>query len=245
MVFSRLSNPGGRAVNEDCVGTAVFGDSFCFAVADGLGGHGGGDAASQAAVEAVCGLFAESGYSDAFFDRAFSLAQEEIVRQQQEGSRLHQMRTTLVVLVLHGGKAFCAHVGDSRGYLFTRGKMKFHTVDHSVPQMLATLGEIREEDIRFHPDRNRLLAVLGDREEAPVPSVRKPVRISGFQAYLLCTDGFWELIDEREMLRLLQQSDTPEQWLSAMEQVILANGDENMDNYSAIAVFEEKKGLFG
>ena len=245
MLFSKCSNPGGRPVNEDCIGTAVFGASFCFVAADGLGGHGGGDIASNAAVEAVCSYFTEFGYSETFFEAAFAIAQREILRLQDEGNRLHQMKTTMVILVLHEGRAYCAHVGDSRCYMFTRRKMKFRTVDHSVPQMLATIGEIREEDIRFHPDRNRLLAVLGDREEPPEQSERKPVRLSGFQAFLLCTDGFWELIDEAEMLRLLQSADTPAQWLAAMEQVVLANGDENMDNYSAIAVFEEKKGLFG
>lgn len=244
MLFSKCSNPGGRPINEDSIGTAAFGDSFCFAVADGLGGHGGGDIASRVAIESVCDYFTEFGYSDSFFEKVFSIAQERIIQRQDTENRTQEMKTTLTVLVLHKGKAYCGHIGDSRCYLFTRGKLKFHTEDHSVPQMLVTIGEIQESEIRYHPDRNRLLRVLGDRGEDTQPEVKKPTRVSGFQAYLLCTDGFWELIDEGEMLRLLQSANTPEQWLSSMEQVILANGDEAMDNYSAIAVFEEKKGLF-
>lgn len=120
------------------------------------------------------------------------------------------------------------------------------TLNHSVPQMLAQAGEIREADIRHHPDRNRLMRVMGVRNDAPRFEVGKPIRLTGAYQFLLCTDGYWELIEEDDMLRTLKESATPQQWLSQMNRIILENGrGQEMDNYTAIAAFETGRGLFG
>lgn len=112
--------------------------------------------------------------------------------------------------------------------------------------MLAQAGEIREADIRHHPDRNRLMRVMGVRNDAPRFEVGKPIRLTGAYQFLLCTDGYWELIEEDDMLRTLKESATPQQWLSQMNRIILENGrGQEMDNYTAIAAFETGRGLFG
>lgn len=246
MEFSSFSDPGSRKVNEDYCGTALFKGSSCFVVADGLGGHGGGDVASKAAVETVCSIFAEQGYSEHFFADVFKASQEAILKKQEEAHLLSQMKTTLVILVLHEGKSYYAHVGDSRLYLFTKHKQKMRTIDHSVPQMLALSGSIKESEIRHHPDRNKLMRVLGVKGDDPRYDEGVPVKHSGFQAYLLCTDGFWELIDEEHMVASLKESGSPDEWLSRMASIVSENGKgKEMDNYTAIAVFERTKGLFG
>jgi serine/threonine protein phosphatase PrpC len=101
--------------------------------------------------------------------------------------------------------------------------------------------EIKEKQIRFHPDRNKLLQVIG------VPWTETPYEFSdsystnSFDAFLLCTDGFWELITEKEMCKCLKKSATPEEWIAKMEHIVCENGQgKEMDNYSAIAVFTEK-----
>lgn len=246
MEYKAYTDKGTRDHNEDDCGISSYGDAHCLVVADGLGGHGGGDVASKCAADAVCTLFMERGFSDHFFADAFSGAQNAILEQQALTQRFSTMKTTLVVLVVDNGWIHWAHIGDSRLYIFRGKRLLRRTLDHSVPQMLAQAGEIREADIRHHPDRNRLMRVMGVRNDAPRFEVGKPIRLTGAYQFLLCTDGYWELIEEDDMLRTLKESATPQQWLSQMNRIILENGrGQEMDNYTAIAAFETGRGLFG
>lgn len=79
------------------------------------------------------------------------------------------------------------------------------------------------------------MRVMGVRNDAPRFEVGKPIRLTGAYQFLLCTDGYWELIEEDDMLRTLKESATPQQWLSQMNRIILENGrGQEMDNYTAI-----------
>ncbi|MBQ8189094.1 MAG: protein phosphatase 2C domain-containing protein [Lachnospiraceae bacterium] len=80
---------------------------MCFALADGLGGHGGGEIASRCAVDAVCMLFGEKGFSENFFEEAFRDAQKSILQMQEELHAPSRLKTTLVILVIHDGKSYC------------------------------------------------------------------------------------------------------------------------------------------
>lgn len=110
------------------------------------------------------------------------------------------------------------------------------TRDHSVPQMLVLTGEIKTEEIRSHPDRNKLLRALGDdRETVKFELTRFDVRAG--DAFLLCSDGFWEPVTESEMLALLQSEPTARAWLEKMSRLAAENsGGKAMDNYTAVAV---------
>lgn len=246
MEYTSFSNQGSREHNEDSCGVAIHGTSYCFVVADGLGGHGGGEVASKIAVDTVCSFFTEHGYSDAFFSTALNMAQKAILLEQDKAHAISQMKTTIVILVIDDGQAYWAHVGDSRIYVFKNKKYKLRTIDHSVPQMLALSGEIAEYEIRFHPDRNRLMRVMGIKGEQPRFDCGKPFKNRGFQAFLLCTDGYWELIDEREMECLLRECATVEEWVIGMNRIVQKNGaGKDMDNYTAIAVWVKKGKIFG
>ena len=112
------------------------------------------------------------------------------------------------------------------------------TLDHSVPQMMVSRGDLREKDIRKHEDRNRLLRVMGAEWDSPKYQMTGPVRVTRHTSFLLCSDGFWELIDEKMMCRTLKKAGSAREWLGVMEKIVLENGrGTNMDNYSAIAVF--------
>lgn len=85
------------------------------------------------------------------------------------------------------------------------------------------------------------MRVLGIAGEKPRYEKSQPVKLSGRQAFLLCTDGFWELIDEKTMEKYLKESASPEKWIEKMRHEIQENGmGKEMDNYTAIAVFSEK-----
>lgn len=236
--FAMLSNAGSRDNNEDSVGMYQDGDAYCFILADGLGGHGKGEVASRTAVDAVIEEFAANQDRRDLLNRMFQRAQDAVTEKQMQDRSCADMKTTLVVMEAEPRTVQWGHIGDSRLYYFQDGKIKTRTLDHSVPQMLVAVGEIRERDIRHHPDRNRLLRVLGVEMDEPNHQLAQPVERKGRQAYLLCSDGFWELIDEKRMEASLKKAKDPQGWLDAMEEIVLKNGkNTDMDNYSAVAVW--------
>ncbi len=236
--FSMLSDGGMRANNEDSIGMYQDEESYCFILADGLGGHGKGELASQLAVQEVIKEFVSKDCKESFMDRAFLGAQDAILKGQSEDKTASDMKTTLVVLKVEANRHSWGHIGDSRLYYFQDNRLKSRTLDHSVPQMLVAIGEIKEKQIRCHPDRNRLLKVLGAEIDELNYQLAPEVKQEGKQAFLLCSDGFWELIEEKKMEKTLKSSSSPEEWLAAMKEIVIRNGKHiDMDNYSAIAVW--------
>ena len=243
MEYFILSRTGGRERNEDSAGAVKGENGFCCVVADGLGGHDRGEEASALAKDTCLELFsgkAQKGDFDLqeFLEQCFLEGQRRLLSRQKEEKS--GMKTTLTVLAAWDGKLQWGHVGDSRLYWFRNGKTAGRTLDHSVPQMLVAAGQIKEKQIRNHPDRNRLLRVMGVDWDQPKYQLEEPKLRQGKQAFLLCTDGFWELIDEKKMQHCLKKAKSPEQWVELMEAIVKKNGQgKNMDNYSAVAVWLE------
>ncbi len=235
-----LSEVGGRKLNEDAVFAACDGPSgSLFALCDGLGGHGGGEVASALTVQAAKAAFEGPMQAQQTLLQSITQhAQEALLAEQVRRARADACKTTLCLLSVQGGLARYAHVGDSRIYLFEKNKQVERTMDHSVPQMLVLQGEIKEKDIRNHEDRNRLTRVLGGDAQPPKLALSQPITLRAGQRFLLCSDGFWELIVEKEMLRHLKAAGSAAQWLATMADVVRQNGQgSNMDNFSAIAVW--------
>lgn len=236
--FSMMSDRGSRPNNEDSIGMYEKDGDFCFLLADGLGGHGKGEVASGLAVETCVEEFMAEGVDGEFLDRAFLKSQERILKGQQEDRTASDMKTTLVALDVSGEQIRWGHIGDSRLYYFQDRRIQARTLDHSVPQMLVSIGEIKEKQIRRHPDRNRLLRVLGVDEDELRYQLSEPLQRGSRQAFLMCSDGFWELIEEKKMESTFKKASTPDEWLEAMKGIVLKNGrNTDMDNYSAIAVW--------
>lgn len=253
MEYYVLSRNGGREMNEDCAGVTETAQGFCCILADGLGGHDRGEVASALVTDTGLSLFRDFCNREetnlcVYLEQCFAEAQDRLMNQQRQESS--EMKTTMVVLASIDHRIQWGHVGDSRLYQFCGGKLVRRTLDHSVPQMLVMTGEIREKDIRGHEDRNRLLRVMGVEWASPKYELAEEEAVNERQAYLLCSDGFWELIEEKQMTQLLRHSNSPKEWLEQMEQVVLKNGQgKNMDNYTAVGVFlrrpESRKKLFG
>ena len=239
ITYTVFTDRGGREVNEDSARVFEKDGKKCLVLCDGLGGHGKGEVASALVVEAVGQIFNSAQKIDEDFLRsAFQLSQEALIDEQIRQDAKTDMKTTAVAMYIDGNKVQWGHVGDSRLYAFAKNKVKLRTLDHSVPQMLVFAREIKEKQIRNHPDRNRLLRVMGIAWEKPMYELAEQTQLEKYQAFLLCSDGFWELIDEKQMCKLLKNSSTVEEWMQAMVEVIKQNGiGKNMDNYTAIALW--------
>ena len=238
LVSATLSEKGSREINEDSIGLVDDGDggdAGFFVLADGLGGHGYGEVASQLAVESSIKAFSKKADD---LDGCFIQSQNIIIEEQRKLNSSDVMKTTLVCLHINQGKARWGHIGDSRLYHFIAGKLSKRTLDHSVSQMLVAIGEIREKEIRGHVDRNRLVRVLGMEWDSPKYELSEEIALGGKDSFLLCSDGFWELITEQYMEKTLKKSSSPALWLENMKKIVVKNGaGKEMDNYSAIAVF--------
>ncbi len=235
------SRTGGRPYNEDAVGFRERAEGGgCWLVADGLGGHGGGEVASRLAVETLLALYETLPLdTPEQIHQALQQAEQAIHDRQHGERRLSQMRSTLVGLFCTGDQALWAHIGDSRLYHFRDGRVRFQTADHSVPWALVQAGEITPAEVRHHEDRNRLLRTLGnDKALRPVITETATALQQG-DAFLLCSDGFWEYVTEPRMEICLSKSASPAAWLQTMEHLLLACAEPEHDNYTALALYIE------
>lgn len=240
ITFETISKLGSREINEDFYEFGQRDNVSVFVVADGLGGHGKGEVASAIAAQTIKRVVEESGnvQLDTVVDSAIMQAQETLLKEQARQHANDEMKTTVVVLCMDEHNLCWGHVGDSRLYAFHKNKIIARTLDHSIPQMLVLSGEIPERKIRNHPQRNMLLRVLGIEWDRPRHEISEVMPISEYQAFLLCSDGFWEFIKERNMCKLLKKSKTVEEWLAKMTEIVEKTGQKkDMDNYTAIAVW--------
>ena len=239
--YAVFTNAGDRPINEDSVGVFEHDANHCFVLCDGLGGHGMGDVASALVKDVFGDMFSKADDMVNFLGQTFTASQDILMVEQKARRASQKMKTTATALVADEQNAYIGYIGDSRLYVFRKNKVKTRTLDHSIPQMLVLSREIKESQIRNHPDRNILLRVLGIEWDDPMYELLVPIPLKKCQAFLLCSDGFWELIEEKEMCELLKKSSSVEEWLFSMTEVVKKNGvGRNMDNYSAIAIWCEQ-----
>lgn len=235
--FEVYTNVGSREINEDYVTWEQKDDSYIFVLADGLGGHGRGEEASKLVSEEMLNCFRASDDFIEEMGQAFEYVQTKLLEKQRENFAKFEMKTTVVILVINDNVIRWGYIGDSRLYLMKRHKIKKRTMDHSVPQMLALAKDIKEKDIRFHPDRNKLLRVMGIEWGGSSYELSDTIKMNNKLSFLLCTDGFWELITEKEIEKLSKKASNSSEWIKAMVSVVENNGqNKDMDNFSAIAV---------
>ena len=147
------------------------------------------------------------------------------------------MKTTAVVLTVVDGAVSAGHIGDSRLYVFKNNGIVYQTVDHSVPQMLVMSGQIRQDELRQHPERNKLVRAMGTVWNKPQYEIERIDPGGDYDAFLLCSDGFWEYIEEDMMCSLLTRSRSAKDWLEKMHAAVKVNGKgHNLDNNTAIAI---------
>ncbi len=236
--YYSYTNRGGRPDNEDSIRCGTSNGRGVFAAADGLGGHRLGEVASAIAADA---LFEGCFLAPSLDEETMKAQLIEANRQVLEGQKIpgqEDMKTTAVALAVEDGRAFWAHVGDSRLYYFSGGELAWMTRDHSVTYMKYLGGEISYMDVYHDDDRSSLLRVLG-RPTCQPESGHAELRPG--DAFLLCSDGFWEFVYNEEMQADLLKSETPKQWITLMLLRHIRRTPPGNDNFSAIAVFVEEE----
>jgi protein phosphatase len=198
-----------RAVNEDALrvirpttpeGVAQFG--VLAVVCDGMGGHEAGEIASHLALETIVKrLESDDRDPPVALMRAVQAANRAIFDAAQANPKLRGMGTTCCALLLRGGAAYSAHVGDSRLYLIRSGEIFLMTEDHSVVMDLVRQGAITREEARSHPDKNVISRALGSHKEVEVSASIQPFSVRPNDAFLICSDGLYDLVSDDELLR--------------------------------------------
>jgi PPM family protein phosphatase len=170
-------------------------------IADGMGGHEGGQEASRLAVETVREIYDRVSLDDprAALVESFVAAHARIQDYAERHPAFHGMGTTCTALVLRGRQLYFAHVGDSRLYLVRRASILRLTRDHSYVGRLVESGIVRAEDAERHPQRHILTAALGAGMEVVVDGPEQGMALQDGDDLLLCTDGLWSVVTEEEL----------------------------------------------
>ena len=233
------SRKGSRKVNQDRIAYTFSRDALLLVVADGMGGHAGGEIAAQIAVR----LFIERFQQEAkpVLKNPLKFLQDTMVRAHaalgsyaNQFSMLETPRTTCVACLVQAGHAYWAHVGDSRLYLFRQGGLIGATKDHSKVQYLVDQGIIGADEIGHHPDRNKIFSCLGGLVD-PVIDLSRRTPLRNGDVIVMCTDGLWAVFDQREIATWLTSTPiltTAPQMMREGEK----RGGQDGDNLSGIVV---------
>lgn len=203
------STIGDRTCNEDAHGYKQIqlsdGVGHFLIVCDGMGGHVAGDITSKALVDAFIEQIDK--FEEQLTPITITSVYEKAVAQMQQYIKGNHGdvdgHTTLSCAWLDNTQVITLHVGDSRVYQLNSKEVLWRTRDHSVVQMLLDEGDITEEEMGTHPDQNKLfksISVLG--EKVDKPSVKKHPPLTAGDSLLVCSDGFWEFLTPKELVKL-------------------------------------------
>jgi PPM family protein phosphatase len=206
-----------RGNNEDACGTYVESPTHVLvAVADGVSGEEGGEIASRTAVDVTVRTYRDNPATWGPLRRLYRAAQQaniEIHDRALVVTELRRMSTTLTAVVVEGGLAHAAHVGDSRLYLIRGDTIVQKTKDHTVIGERRRVGLISAERARAHPDRSVLTRSLGRELIAAVDRLSFPV--AGGDTLIVCSDGLYNVLEDVE-LREAAAGDDPEKICHAL-----------------------------
>ncbi|MDB5815033.1 MAG: putative phosphoprotein phosphatase [Rhodocyclales bacterium] len=233
------SQTGQRKRNEDTCGYWTSDTACCWIVSDGAGGHGSGDIASQLVVNTTLEQFSTlQEVSEQAVTDLTTGAHAAVMSHKHDNPDGDDMHATAALLLIDADTrhAVWAHVGDTRIYLFRQRKLALQTRDHSLVQQLIDAGYGNEEIIRTHPQRNMLTSAIGSGDELTISVSGAPILVEEGDMFLICTDGWWEYVEEHVMEEMLQDANTEQEWLDAMAARVEASAKENADNYTAVVV---------
>jgi PPM family protein phosphatase len=223
-----------RSGNED----SYFCGQTVFAVADGLGGHQGGEVASAAAVEPLADLdgreFTDPSEAAEALATAIREANEAILDRAAGDPALYGMGTTVTAAAVAGDRHLqLAHVGDSRAYLLRGETLEQLTTDHTVVGELVRRGRLTPEQAAIHPERSILTRAVGLDPRVPV-DLPDPLELHPGDQLLLCSDGLTEAVDDDQIAQLL--STAPDGHAACRSLIGAANDAGGPDNITVVLV---------
>ncbi|AKJ28887.1 PP2C family protein-serine/threonine phosphatase [Caldimonas brevitalea] len=232
-----LHSQGGRSYQEDAYGLRTAGDIACLVVADGAGGHGGGDLASKLVVRAIleqhvlrpaCSLEAAAAL--------IQHAQQVVLAGQSRFAQYPDMRSTVIMALvdLASGRAVLGNVGDSRAYWFRHGDLLLQTRDHSLVQQMVEAGMIPPEEMRTRKERSVLTSSLGSQMGIEPYVYELDSLADAGDTLLLCTDGVWEYVSEDDMQQVLRLDQGGDRYLAYFEHWVDQRAPQNRDNFTAL-----------
>lgn len=231
-----LTNRGGRKNNEDSVGYAQSEDLWCFVICDGLGGQSFGEVASELVCSTICSEFKKDPHmSQQSLHKYIEKAASALGKKRSKDEEKSDMSSTVVALLTDGKNAIWANIGDSRLYYISDYEISQVTNDHSIAFIEFENGDITYDEIRYSRNQNKLLRAVSDVDNLN-PDISQLTKLKKNDAFLLCSDGFWEFVTEDDMETTLRQAKSPKEWLEAMLEILHANESKKNDNYSVIAV---------
>ena len=236
--FSEKTHIGGRENNQDYCAHLLTEAGDLLVVADGLGGHEGGELASKHFCESLISLASDNLESltkspeetlATLIENSVELMRSTI-QQQHADVDAH---TTCVIAWIDkaNGHLTTAHIGDSRIYIFDKKTIHWRSRDHSVVQMLVDLGELSEEEMGHHPEQGQLTRSIGMDGEIK-PTIKSHLPFTNNQTVLLCSDGFWEQISNHEIMALAKARSLDKK-LGELIETAVKRGGKQGDNVTA------------
>lgn len=231
-----------RPNNEDAFGHFEPADDeerrakgWLFLVADGMGGHKGGEIASGLAVDAIrSSYYADEGQNRAaVLKTAVEHANRVILGHSAADEALLGMGTTCTVMAIQGGHAYFVHVGDSRAYLLREGELVQITQDHSLVGEMVRSGILSDEDARNHPKRNVITRSLGIHETIALDTPLSPFDLKQDDVFVLCSDGLNSAVHDEE-IRGVVETNAP--GAACQKLVEKANQRGGKDNITVVVV---------
>ncbi len=224
-----------RDNNEDFYGEKKLAGGHVFVVCDGVGGHSGGEIASQKAVECILDYFTRSRGENAvqMIHESIKFANSQVHGFASTYPEYKGMGTTCVVVyITDSGYLYYGHVGDSRLYLYNKGGLKALTKDHSYVQYLVDIGEIKESEMESHPSKNQILRALGSDEVVKPEVSLEPLFPNSGDTFLLCSDGLNGMIGNDKIQKVLNsKNETPslsEKASKLIQSALDAGGEDNV-----------------
>ena len=231
-----LTDIGGREEQQDRAAAIVGKSAHLLVVADGVGGHAGGALAAQTVIDVAYETFQDFKPTPKdtpahLLARIVASAHALInVESRVRGLNAH---STCVLLYVDAELSAWLHVGDSRLYRFADGRLVERTKDHSIVESMRLQGRITEEEMKSHPDRNRLYEALGGSQRPQVETGGKPSAAN--DGFLLVSDGVWEHVAEGDLAAVLVAPDLKGALAELVERA-KAQGGPECDNLAVAAV---------